>query len=682
MSGKSKAAGVALVIVFGILSLTLGTDFCAAANEGNPGTKESGAINSPKEDKKTESAGAAASNELSLSDILNLEVVSVSKRAEKALETPSALTVVTADEIRLLNFNTLQEILEYATGVSSVNADQNIFFTQTMRGNTQTTYNIDTLMLYNGVPIYSPYHGSFDLSWIPVSSIERVEIVKGATSVLYGNNAVNGLISIITKTHDQQNAKVRFGTYLTTHGEGSFIKSYGDLTVKLFSDATGTQGVRQILNDVKGNSTAYNNDVKLMSVAASLKYKEFQFDFLAGNRTLRDFKVTGFNYNYTTNTSKGIPILTPELNNEYVQAYNLNFVHPMSDMLTLHARSSYLNWALGKDLSSGYWRYASSLVSTDLETDFDFGPKAGLLAGISNNVMYGQRYQSQNAAYDVGGANLPQIDFAIYANGHYRVFDWLNFYGGARYYQALFNSVVTSNLSKRAGLVFDIGSDAFVKLLYGESFRVPTFQEKEASSASTVPNPSLKPEVGISYDLILSKVVTRNLQVDLDFFYSKIEDQILKVAVNAAGSATQPQNVGHGLYLGSDINFKYHFDSDFYGFGGYAYANGVLDGEVLPTTYFHMLNLGGSYGLNEHFILTASSKALSNWGAAPTYLLLNAGIGYRPTGRSGVEMNLKVDNILGVNVLLPEIASGNSKVPTVPSDTNGQKVYVTLSYNF
>ena len=133
---------------------------------------------------------------MSLEDLMQVDVQSVSKKEESILSSPSAINVMTKKEIELLRCDKLSECLEFATGISSVNGEGNIFATSTIRGNTQVNYNTNTLFLVNGVPVYNSYHGSFNIDTIPVYSVERIEILKGSNSVLYGTNAINGAINI------------------------------------------------------------------------------------------------------------------------------------------------------------------------------------------------------------------------------------------------------------------------------------------------------------------------------------------------------------------------------------------------------------------------------------------------------------------------------------------------------
>ena len=181
--------------------------------------------------------------------------------------------VITSSEIDWLGFNSLEEVLEYAVGLSSINGEGNTFTTTTVRGNTLVNYQTNVLLLIDGVPIYSPYHGSFDFAAIPLSSIRQIEIVKGSNSVLYGTNAVSAVIDIRTKDKDTSSIKVRLGRYNTMHTEAAFYRKIDDVTASVFVDSTSTDGEPLTYHDEGGLTLDLPKSSKTHAVIATLGYK-------------------------------------------------------------------------------------------------------------------------------------------------------------------------------------------------------------------------------------------------------------------------------------------------------------------------------------------------------------------------------------------------------------------------
>lgn len=136
------------------------------------------------------------------------ELVTGSRLAESLDEVPQATYVITAEEIERSGAKTLSEVLDKIPGISSLRKNS---WAQDdslrMRG-----VATEILVLVDGVPYYKPSHGAdmfnVDLRSIPLESIERIEVVKGAGSALYGSMAAAGVINIITKTPDKYKTSI------------------------------------------------------------------------------------------------------------------------------------------------------------------------------------------------------------------------------------------------------------------------------------------------------------------------------------------------------------------------------------------------------------------------------------------------------------------------------------------
>ena len=227
------------------------------------------------EPEPTDPGSIDALSAMSLEDLLNVEVVAASKKPELESEAPAIVQVITAREISWLGFNTLQEVLEYAVGLSSINGEGNTFTTTTIRGNTLVNYQTNTLLLLDGVPIYRPYDGSFDFLSIPLSAIKQIEIVKGSNSVLYGTNAISAVIDIRTKDKDTASVMLRLGRFNTMHAETAFYKKVDGVTASVFVDSTDTTGEPLDYIDEKNNTLRLKRSVETHAVVATLGYKGF-----------------------------------------------------------------------------------------------------------------------------------------------------------------------------------------------------------------------------------------------------------------------------------------------------------------------------------------------------------------------------------------------------------------------
>src|SRR3989475_5301069 len=136
---------------------------------------------------------------LSLEELLNLEVTSVSRRPEKLSETASAIQVITQEDIRRSGATSLPEALRLASNLQVAQVDSRQWAISA-RGFTSTSAN-KMLVLIDGRTVYTPlFSGVFwDVQDTLLWDIDRIEIISGPGATLWGANAVNGVINIITQ---------------------------------------------------------------------------------------------------------------------------------------------------------------------------------------------------------------------------------------------------------------------------------------------------------------------------------------------------------------------------------------------------------------------------------------------------------------------------------------------------
>ena len=153
---------------------------------------------------------------LSVEQLMQIEVTSVSRQPEKLSQAASAIQVITNEEIRRSGATSIPEALRLAPNlqVAKVGAHQ---WAITARGFNSTTAN-KLLVLIDGRSVYTPlFSGVFwDIQDVPLEDIDRIEVISGPGSAVWGANAVNGVINIITKS-----AKNTQGSYVEAGGGSS-----------------------------------------------------------------------------------------------------------------------------------------------------------------------------------------------------------------------------------------------------------------------------------------------------------------------------------------------------------------------------------------------------------------------------------------------------------------------------
>src|SRR6058998_3306480 len=176
---------------------------------------------------------AQALKTLSIEQLMNLEVTSVSKRPERLAQTASAIQVITQEDIRRSGASSLPEILRLATNLQVAQVDSRQWAIGA-RGFNGTTAN-KLLVLIDGRTVYTPlFSGVFwDVQEVPLADIDRIEVISGPGATLWGANAVNGVINVITK-----DAKDTQGLLLTGGG-GTELQGLGTAR---YGGALGSSG--------------------------------------------------------------------------------------------------------------------------------------------------------------------------------------------------------------------------------------------------------------------------------------------------------------------------------------------------------------------------------------------------------------------------------------------------------
>jgi iron complex outermembrane receptor protein len=164
---------------------------------------------------------------IKLEELLRGEVTSVSRRSEELFETPAAAFIITSDDIRRSGSTTIADALRMAPGISSAHIDANKWAVASRGFNDRFTDKL--LVLIDGRSVYSPSTSGvfWDVQNYPLEDIDRIEVIRGSGGTLWGANAVNGVINIITKSADDTRGGYVKGGYGTEErGFGEF--RYGD----------------------------------------------------------------------------------------------------------------------------------------------------------------------------------------------------------------------------------------------------------------------------------------------------------------------------------------------------------------------------------------------------------------------------------------------------------------------
>src|SRR5574337_188812 len=165
--------------------------------------------------------------ELSLEQLMGIEITSASKKEEPLWDSAAAVFVITGEDIRRAGMKSIPEALRLAPGLQVAQFGSNRWAISARGFN--ATFSNKLLVLIDGRSVYTPlFAGVFwDVQDTLIEDIDRIEIIRGPGGTLWGANAVNGVINIITKTSkDTHGALVSAGGGNVDQGTVAF--RYGD----------------------------------------------------------------------------------------------------------------------------------------------------------------------------------------------------------------------------------------------------------------------------------------------------------------------------------------------------------------------------------------------------------------------------------------------------------------------
>lgn len=477
---------------------------------------------------------------LSLHQLMQIEVPTVfsaSKFQQKATEAPSSVTVISLDEIKRYGWRTLGDLLASVQGFS-ITYDRSQQFLGA-RGVNLGDFNSRVLVLINGHRINNDLNDGAALGTafpLDVDLIDRVEIVRGPGSVLYGNNAFFGVVNVITRQGKQVNGAEASGAY------GSFNAASGRVTlgrrftngldVLLSGTVYHTDGPRSLFYP------AFNTPLQNNGVAHNLD--EDGFGSFFGSAHYQDFTLEGA----FIHREKGNPTaqyLTTfddsRLRTVDARGYaTLRYAHKFTDTLDVSAAVYYDR----SDFQIGYPRPSGSpapgpFFFKEQQTGEWAGGEAQVNKKIrdchqlSLGVEYRKDFKQEDHLFEVEptAANVLDVhdrrqNYGLFAQDDFTVTTNLHLNAGVRYDQYYDrHDSFTPSWSPRAAIIYDPFSQSTFKFLYGTAFRNPSFYElSEQATLGDRP----KPEKITSYEVDYEQGIGLHWRSSVALFYNRMDD--------------------------------------------------------------------------------------------------------------------------------------------------------------
>lgn len=457
------------------------------------------------------------------SQTLDHVVISASRIEQKISDVTVSMDVIRPDLIENNNTTTLEKFIEQSSGVAIINGQANI------RGGGGFSYGAGSrvLVLIDDVPVIRPGVGDVMWDYLPTEDIEQVEILKGASSALYGASALNGVINIRTaKAKDKPETKIRLFTGWYDDPDGTHMDWYPDAETHPGYSGLSFYHLRRIKTHDFSFSGNALNDAGFREGADRQKLR-FSFRSKFRPKNIQGLRF-GLNGNMQYSDAGQFLIWDND---------STGFFKPLADRrgrLTYRQYSvdPYLNYKTksGKFTYNGKYFLVDSaaLVYSEIQYqhNFQFGKNyhfhvtAGLVNGYSDIDIQelGKHRSNEVSGYLQGDLDLDRLKFSL----------------GARYQTYVLDAddVIDATVL-RAGMNYRIAKETNIRASYGQGFRYPSMAEKfirfSAAPLEIYPNEDLIPERGESSEIAIRQGYSLGGlkgNVDVAMFWAQYRDMM------------------------------------------------------------------------------------------------------------------------------------------------------------
>ncbi len=542
-------------------------------------------------------------SEASLEELSNIQVYSASKHMQSTSDAPSSVTVITADEIQKYGYRTLADILESVRGFY-ITYDRDYSFVGVRGFGRLGDSNNRILVLIDGHRINDnvfgePYLGSEFL--VHVDLIERIEIIRGPSSSLYGADAFFAVINVITRKPPQLKgvelsfAPGSFGTYV---GRASYGGHYRGIDMMLSATFYNSQGPTLFFPQFDSPATNYgitqNTDYEsFQHVLATISFHGFT---LQGLFSARDKGVpTGY---------YGALFNDPQTQNyDYHQYFDLSYQHSTSEKWDVTARTSYDQARLQAPVG-----YSTGLPdgSTTVDTYSFRGNWSDSEAKVSGTLLEKHKItlgteiidnprQDQGSYTPIGNVFIPvpsnSVIWALYGQDEFTILHNLTLSAGLRYDHY---SDFGGTTNPRLGLIYHVFHPTTLKLLYGTAFRAPEPFELEPDYAGFENSLQLKPEAIRSAEGVVEQQFGQHFTLSGSVFRNWISN-LITLETDPSDSLEVYQNFEKADATGVEVELDGHLASGLQGRASYSYtdADQPVTRQILANSPQHLgkLNL-------------------------------------------------------------------------------------------
>lgn len=566
--------------------------------------------------------------------VLDEMVVSATRSEKKLLDTAASVSVITDKDLDKMHINNLDEAFVKIPGVyvGRLSGIGSTTSQTVMRGVNAAN---SVAVLVDGVQVNDSYNGSVTWSAIPVDMVKRVEVLRGPASVLYGWNALAGVINIITKDVDKTsvNLKLSYGSNNTQNhslyvaGKASDKLDFNVNYEKKKTDGYITDPVLSSKAVFGAETTTTNTGAKRWIIGNKGKRQwdentvgvGFKYHFDESKSLALDFTKNEYEYSYSAPTSyfgddiikkAGTYFSTPgeKASNKYNMTYN----------------DSENGWKAVVGYSDQYKQHDTSISkatdSSKPNTRFSFDLQKNQTISANNNAVFGLNYRKDEmdaTVYKLADkfnsdskiavdsmASGTNKSFSAYVMDEHKFSDRWTAIAGLRYdkwstdgrillpnkTEAInYDESTYDNWSPSLSVMYKPEADSSVYLSWGKAFEAPSLYRMYSSSYSSnvynIANSNLKPQKAETFELGYKKDLNNKSAIGVSVYDTKYKGLLYKNSLGVVDgmNATCYQNAGEAEAKGFELELNHNFDDKWSAFLNYTYQNPVIKKALKAT---------------------------------------------------------------------------------------------------
>ncbi len=574
--------------------------------------------------------------------------VTAERYATAIADVPVSTAVMESDDIQSRNPESLTDALQYIPGVTVQDNQVNI------RGSSGYTYGVGSrvLIMLDGTPMLSADEGSASFNTLPMYDVDRIEVVKGPGSALYGTSALGGIINVITKQPDKDfhgSLNVFSGMYSEPSYAQWQVPSLGRQFGTIDGELTGTVGSVGLLG-----SLDYTDNGGYRLGDNSSRWDAFVKSFIPVSdatqlsiSTLLAHENRG-NWVFWQSLSRPlIPSDSENAQNAHVHSYTADVIANMNSIVgdngILNVKANLFNTLYYTDAPApgapAVGRSTAALWNGEATYSFPAAQNLYFTSGL--NAAFEQ------VTSDQWGNHQAPLG-AVFAQAAYKPVDNVTINAGLRAdVQPFFNVFL---ISPKLGATYQPLEDLVFRASYGKGFRAPTITEMFVAtildSFNIQPNLNLRPEYSQSEELGVN-YRTKYYTLDGAVYYTTFTDLIEPEVVLSPDSGTyiQFENVTKALLYGHEETIDVSpFGNDLLHVRlGYTYVfpENSLTKQILPYRPRHIVQIGATaqwhgIGASADFRYISKYEAVDsllatnvpNGNAVVNTYVVNAGVHY------------------------------------------------------